>query len=207
MAVRLSALRAGRPLLPGTFLLLICVRGWVDHRAIVRLEIFGQLKNPIISRGMKPAKFRYIQCGKLKGCFNDTQAGTTWTASDVNRNVSFTSGKILCLVSNIDHQVMGPTVKGYKSNRKTSRIKILWNSVIMRSTWRGIKKFEVPVRGKWLASRPSGFNLRGTETTGAHRTGSWVGPSDGRCEQERISCPCPESNSQLLGRPPYSPSL
>jgi hypothetical protein len=44
MAVRLSALRAGHPLPPGRFLVLFSVRGWVDPRAIVRLEGVGKLK-------------------------------------------------------------------------------------------------------------------------------------------------------------------
>jgi hypothetical protein len=58
MAVRLSALRAGRPLTPGRFLVLISLKGWVDPWAIVRLEGLGELKNPITSRGIEPANFR-----------------------------------------------------------------------------------------------------------------------------------------------------
>jgi hypothetical protein len=45
MAVRLSALRAGRSLFSGKFLVLIYVRSW-------RLERLGQKKNP-----MEPAIF------------------------------------------------------------------------------------------------------------------------------------------------------
>jgi hypothetical protein len=55
MAVRLSALDAGRPLPPGRFLVLISVRSWVDRRVIVRLKGLGQLKNPMTSSGIEPA--------------------------------------------------------------------------------------------------------------------------------------------------------
>jgi hypothetical protein len=40
------------------FLVLISVRGCVDRRAIVWLEGFGQLKNPMISLGIKPVSFQ-----------------------------------------------------------------------------------------------------------------------------------------------------
>jgi hypothetical protein len=63
MAARLSVLRAGRPLHPGRFLILISVRGWVDPRTIVRLEGLGQLKKSTSSRtrtGDLPAcSYRY----------------------------------------------------------------------------------------------------------------------------------------------------
>jgi hypothetical protein len=59
MAVRLSALRADRPLLPGRFLVHISVRGLVDPRAIVRLKGLRQLKKSI-SSGIEPATFRLV---------------------------------------------------------------------------------------------------------------------------------------------------
>jgi hypothetical protein len=60
MAVRLSALRAGRPLPPGRFLVLISATGCVDPRAIVRLEGFRQLKNRVTSSGIEPATLQHV---------------------------------------------------------------------------------------------------------------------------------------------------
>jgi hypothetical protein len=59
MAVRLSTLRTSRPLTPGRFLVLISVRGWVDPRAIVRMEGLDQLKNTMTSSGIEPATFPF----------------------------------------------------------------------------------------------------------------------------------------------------
>jgi hypothetical protein len=59
MAVRVSALRAGRHLPPRRFLVLISLRGLVDPRAIVLLEGLGQLKiSP--SSGPEFATFRVV---------------------------------------------------------------------------------------------------------------------------------------------------
>jgi hypothetical protein len=58
--VRLLTLRAGRPLPPGRYLVLISVRYLVDTRTIVLLEVFGQLKNLTTSWGIKPATFGFV---------------------------------------------------------------------------------------------------------------------------------------------------
>jgi hypothetical protein len=55
--MKLSVSRASRPLPSGRFLVLIFIRGWVDPRAIVRLEGLGQLQNPITSSGIEHASF------------------------------------------------------------------------------------------------------------------------------------------------------
>jgi hypothetical protein len=52
---RLSALRAGRLLTPGKFIVLTFVRDWANLRAIVHLEGLGQLKksNYVIWNGIR----------------------------------------------------------------------------------------------------------------------------------------------------------
>jgi hypothetical protein len=84
MAVRLSALRAGLPLHsppPGRFLVLSSVTGYVDLKAIVRLEGLGRLKNPMTSSGLEPATFRLVaQClNQLRNFQNAVQYTCTYT--------------------------------------------------------------------------------------------------------------------------------
>jgi hypothetical protein len=71
MAVRLSALRAASPLLPGRFLVLNSVRGWVDPRVILRIrsneEPDGLIGNgirdlPACSKKSKPITLLRAPC-------------------------------------------------------------------------------------------------------------------------------------------------
>jgi hypothetical protein len=59
MTVSLSALRASRNLLPGSFLVLISLKGFVDPRAVVRMEGLGKLKKNT-SSGLEPATFQLV---------------------------------------------------------------------------------------------------------------------------------------------------
>jgi hypothetical protein len=58
MAVRLSALRAGDPLLLGRFIVLISIRGSINFRATVRMEGLGQMKISNYLIGNRTLDFR-----------------------------------------------------------------------------------------------------------------------------------------------------
>jgi hypothetical protein len=60
MAVRLSALLAGRPLPPRRMILLMSVRGQADPRNIVQLEELSQLKNPVTSSVIEPEIYQLL---------------------------------------------------------------------------------------------------------------------------------------------------
>jgi uncharacterized membrane protein len=61
MPEKLSALNAGRALLPRNIFVLISIRGSVNLRATVRLEGLGTLeKNAITSSGLEPATFQLV---------------------------------------------------------------------------------------------------------------------------------------------------
>jgi hypothetical protein len=55
-----QALRAGRPLPSGIFLVLIFVRGWVDPRATVWMEELSTEKSPTTSSGIEPVIFQFV---------------------------------------------------------------------------------------------------------------------------------------------------
>jgi hypothetical protein len=64
--------RLTHPLIPRRFLVLISVRGWVDPRAVVRLEGLGQQKNPMTFL-MMTCSFATVKRGKNLSSIQETR--------------------------------------------------------------------------------------------------------------------------------------
>jgi hypothetical protein len=102
----LSALLTGYPLLPGIFLVLIFVRGYINPRVIVWLEGLGQLKNPMTSSGIETATFRIVAycLNQLRYRIRNKNASLSVTFSDrqlihktIRTNLSYQYGTYILL--------------------------------------------------------------------------------------------------------------
>jgi hypothetical protein len=88
MAVKMSALHAGYPLLPGRFLVLTSVTGWVDPIPVVQLEGLIQSKNSMTSSGTETMTFWLVaqclnlECYRMPHSQNQTESELT-TAHDM----------------------------------------------------------------------------------------------------------------------------
>jgi hypothetical protein len=145
MAMRLSALRAGRTLLPGRFLTLISVRGWVEPRSIVRLEGLGQLKNPMIS-GNEPATFRLVA-----QCFNQLRyrMSSEKLRCDYRLRVEMTWKESYLLRLRKTMKSIGNDQAGVMLTLQTWILEVLGSNF-------GWNTSNLEWRFQWLASVPSG---------------------------------------------------
>jgi hypothetical protein len=89
MTVR-SALRIGSMWTPGRFQVLISVRGWVDPRALVRLEGLGEFKKKSVSSGIEQATFRLVEqwANQLHYCVPPPEIESAWSCTSIRASGS-----------------------------------------------------------------------------------------------------------------------
>jgi hypothetical protein len=100
MAVRLSALRARRPLTLGRFLVLFCDRVLVDPRALRRVESLGQLKTQWPHRESNPRPsglYHSVSTNYATACPAPPLSGEV--SNNINGKIKLSVRPILCATS------------------------------------------------------------------------------------------------------------